>query len=90
MEVCRHSFLIYTNTRLVSERPHNDTRVILVALVHSYNAVKILLSPLVVIGKSVPTKLCSLHTVSLKIGLIANVEAVFIAKPEEAGIVRIM
>ena len=89
LDVSRHLLLILAEPRFVSERPHNDRGMVLVALEHTLNAVEKRFSPILFAGEVIPVA-DALHTVSFVVGLVANEEAELVAKGVEARIVRVV
>ena len=78
---------ILTIARLVTERPHDDARVVLVALDHVFHAVQVGIPPFRLFGEGFRA---IAHAVGFDVGLIDDIESEFVAEFEESRIIRIV
>ena len=88
-QVICHGRLVFAYARFVAERPHDNRGVVLVALVHTGNAIKQRLAPLLAIGKVIPVAYPD-RAVRFVIGLVDHVKAELVAKPVKARVVRVV
>ena len=84
-----HGLVVLAVARLVAERPHDDRRVVLVALYHAASAVDIRLGPVLAVGKSRPIAV-NRHAVSLNVSLITDIEPETVAQQRKTRVVRIV
>ena len=81
--------MVLPHARFVAKRPHYHRGVVLVTLVQALNAVKKGLLPFGAVGKIVPFPQ-NIRPVCLVIRFVHKINAVLVAKPGEARIVRVM
>ena len=81
--------MVKTGTAFVSDAPHDDTRVVLIALVHSLGAVKVACRPRGIGGERSMIAVDA-HAVTFNVGFVDYEKSVLIAKLCEARIVWIV
>ena len=85
----RHQTVVPSEPRLVAERPHHDTRMILVALHEKPHSVDEGLGVLPALRKHIDV---ARHrgTVAFEVGLVDDIEAELVAQLEKARVVRVV
>ncbi len=89
VEVVCHCKVVVPDTAFVTDRPHQDARVIFVPFHHAFCTIEIGLFPIVTVREFVPVA-DVLHTVRFDVGFVTEVETVFVAELGKTGIVRIV
>ena len=77
-------------TSLVTKRPDNHRRIVLVALEHVDGTIHMRFQPFGVVAQRAALAQVVIHAVALDVGLVVHVEAVFIAQLVETAILRIV
>ena len=88
VDVVRLRALIAADAVFVSERPEDHARVVLITLKHPGGTVHIGVMPRRIVRQLVPVGVD--EAVCLKVGLVADVEAVFVAQFQKTRVVRVM
>ena len=85
-----HCQVVRAKIGFVAERPHNDARVILVAVNHALHPVHAGGFPTGVVGRIAGPAVDATEAVGFQVALVNDVEAVVIAEIVKARVIRVM
>ena len=88
-EIIAHRDMVLTPAGFVAERPEDDGRMVLIALIHQACTVNICFLPVGMLGQETPV-VVDLTAVCFDVCLVTDKQTVFIAQLIEARIVRIV